>query len=448
MKKRYLENLTNLSERVLANRYIPVTPTPRQAEFLTNPLLEVLYGGGAGGGKSVALLMAALMHIDHADYNAIIFRKTFTDLSLPSALMDVSKQWLTDTPARWNELKKVWFFPSGATLSFGYLDTQNARYRYQGSEFHFIGMDEVSQIDKLSYLYLFSRLRKQKKDAEIPLRMLSASNPPQTDDGMWVYDRFIREATPRHHLDPSTGKEYTHFFEKEDDDGKRAFVPALISDNPYIHDSYLDSLARLDWVSREQLLYGHWLVRADGGIFKKEWFTQYYDPSDPPDFDERLISCDLAFKDTITSDFTVYQAWGRKGANYYLIDQVRGRWGFPQAKTEFKKFCDRHPTFLRKIIEDKAAGISMIQDLKDDVPGLIPYNPGAKSKLERAQLISPLFEARNVYLPTHRSWTNDYVSEMVAFTGSKQGTDDQVDATSQALVKMKRHTQKFYVGSF
>jgi predicted phage terminase large subunit-like protein len=392
--------------------------------------------------------MAALMYVDYPDYNAIIFRRTFTDLSLPSALMDVSKQWLTDTPARWNELKKIWYFPSGATISFGYLDNQNAKYRYQGSEFHYVGMDEVSQIDKLSYLYLFSRLRKQARDAAIPLRMFAASNPPQVDSGMWVYDRFIEDSTPRHSLDPETKKEYIHFYEKEDEDGKRAFVPALLADNPYIHDSYLDSLARLDWVSREQLLYGHWLVRADGGIFKREWFTNFFDPSVPIDFEETVISVDMAFKDTKQSDFTVYQLWGRNKVNFYLVDQVRGKWGFPQAKAEFKKFCDRHPKTLRKIIEDKAAGISMIQDLKDEVGGLIPYNPGAKSKMERAQLVSPLFEARNVFLPAHRSWVDDYISEMCAFTGASNGTDDQVDATSQALVKMHRHTQKFYVGSF
>jgi predicted phage terminase large subunit-like protein len=392
--------------------------------------------------------MAALMYVDYPDYNAIIFRRTFTDLSLPSALMDVSKQWLTDTPARWNELKKVWFFPSGATISFGYLDNVNAKYRYQGSEFHFVAMDEVSQIDKLSYLYLFSRIRKQAKDSEIPLRMFSASNPPQTDAGMWVYERFINESTPRHHLDPETKKEYVHFFEKEDKDGKRAFVPALLGDNPYIHDSYLDSLARLDWVSREQLLYGHWLVRADGGVFKKEWLSQWYDPSDPPQFEETVISVDMAFKDTVGADFTVFQCWGRNKANYYLIDQVRDKWIYPKAKQEFKKFCDRHPTTLRKLIEDAAAGQSLIQDLRDDVPGIIAFKPGNKSKLERASMVSPLFEARQVYLPTHRSWTDDFVSELVAFTGAKGGTDDCVDAMSQALARMKRHRQEFFVGSF
>lgn len=446
VKARYIKNIKLLTDTVLNNEYIPYTPTPRQAEFLTNPHDEVLFGGGAGPGKSIALFMAALMYVDYADYNAIIFRKSYTDLSLPNALMDVSKQWLLNTDAHWNELKKIWTFPSGATINFGYLDNVNAKYRYQSAEFHFLALDEVSQIDNLSYIYLFSRLR-QKRESDIPMRMLSATNPPQSDAGLWVYSRFIEDATPIHYKDSISNKSYIHYYEKQDEEGGRAFVPALLTDNPYVKDTYEASLKRLDYVTRMQLQYGDWLVRPSGGIFKQAWFSQYYDPSDPPVFDDRVISVDMAFKDTKDSDWTVMQAWGKKGGNYYLVDQVRGRWQYPTAKKEFIKFCDRHPTFIRKIIEDKAAGISLIQDLKDEVSGLVPYNPGAKSKMERAQVVSPLFEARNVFLPTHRGWTTDYIAEMLAFTGAKGGTDDQVDCTSQALIKLTRHKYKFFVAT-
>ena len=445
-----MRNLELLTERVLSNQYIPkdIVPTSRQAEFLANQFMEVMYGGGAAGGKSVALLMAALMYVDVPDYNAIIFRKTFSDLSLPGALMDMSKTWLTRTDAKWHDLTKKWEFPSGATVSFGYLDTANARYRYQGAEFHLIAIDEVSQIDQLSYLYLFSRLR-QKVESKVPLRMLSATNPPQSEDGMWTYARFIQDAIPHHLVDPDTGEEYVLYHERKDDEegGARAFIPALYADNPYVSKTYMQSLNRLDWVTREQLLYGAWLVRADGGIYMDEWFDRWYDPEDPPDFEETCISCDLAFKDTAGADFTVYQAWGRYKKNYYLIDQYREKMIYPKAKEEFIKFCNRHPEIHRKIIEDKAAGQSLLQDLKDVVPGLRAYNPGAKSKMERAQLVSPLYEMHQVYLPLHRPWTTDFISEHVAFTGSTNQHNDMVDAASQALILMKRSAQKFYITS-
>ncbi len=100
-------------------RYIPHTPTARQAAFLLLPDQEVFFGGAAGGGKSDALLMAALQYVDAPKYAAILFRRTYADLSLPGALMDRAHEWLDGTDAVWNEQTKTWRFPSGATLSFG-----------------------------------------------------------------------------------------------------------------------------------------------------------------------------------------------------------------------------------------------------------------------------------------------------------------------------------------
>lgn len=120
-------------------KYIPYDPTPKQRAFLLmNNSKEILYGGAAGGGKSVAQLMAALQFVDVPGYSAILFRKTYADLSLPGALIDMSKQWLMpfveSKEVKWSEKEKQYVFPSGATLNFGYLESANDCYRYQGAE--------------------------------------------------------------------------------------------------------------------------------------------------------------------------------------------------------------------------------------------------------------------------------------------------------------------------
>lgn len=120
-------------------KYIPITPTPKQTAFLLmNDKREILYGGAAGGGKSVAQLAAALQYVDVTGYSAILFRRTYADLSLPGALIDMSKTWLMpyteSKEVHWSEKEKKYTFPSGATLSFGYLENDNDCYRYQGAE--------------------------------------------------------------------------------------------------------------------------------------------------------------------------------------------------------------------------------------------------------------------------------------------------------------------------
>ena len=76
------------------NRFIPHTPTPRQAALLLLDCREAFYGGAGGGGKSDALLMAALQYADVPGYHALIVRRNLPDLAMPNALMDRAHAWL------------------------------------------------------------------------------------------------------------------------------------------------------------------------------------------------------------------------------------------------------------------------------------------------------------------------------------------------------------------
>lgn len=235
-------------------KYIPITPTPKQSAFmLMNNTKEILYGGAAGGGKSVGQLASALQFVDIPGYSAILFRRTFADLSLPSALIDLSKQWLmpfvNSGEVRWSEKEKTYKFPSGATLSFGYLENDNDCFRYQGSEFQYIGMDECTHISPANYRYLFSRLRKP-KTLNVPLRFRATCNP----GGM--YSDFY----------------YNRFFVEGEENG-RIFISAGLIDNPHLDaDEYRQALAELDPVTRAQLEDGNWNVRESGDMFDRHWF--------------------------------------------------------------------------------------------------------------------------------------------------------------------------------
>lgn len=242
--------------------YSPHTPEPRQQAFLKLGdlgILEALYGGAAGGGKSDCLLMAALQYVDVPGYAALILRRSYQDLALPGAIMDRSKQWLMGSRARWSEVDFRWTFPSGATLSFGYLRRFNDVYRYQSAEFQFIGFDELTQFTEAEYRYLFTRLRRpssldpDQPLARVPIRMRSASNPGGIGHE-WVKRRLVERKT-----DPDDPKDTPERARR------RIFIPAKLSDNPHVdQEEYIESLSNIDPYLRAQMLDGNWDAREPG----------------------------------------------------------------------------------------------------------------------------------------------------------------------------------------
>lgn len=235
--------------------YCPHAPTEKQTlALIAHRFLpaeepsEVFYGGAAGGGKSDWLLMGALEYVDVPGYAAIIFRKTFTDLALPGAIMSRSHEWLRSTDAHWNA-QKQWVFPSGAVLQFAFMDRASDELRYQSAEFQFVGFDELTQFPEDQYTYLFSRLRRPEEGplSRVPLRQCAASNPGGVGHG-WVKARFP--------IKPGETK------------GRRVFIPAKMDDNPHLDViGYRASLSKLGETLQRQLEDGDWDV-AEGMAYQ------------------------------------------------------------------------------------------------------------------------------------------------------------------------------------
>jgi predicted phage terminase large subunit-like protein len=182
-------------------------------------------------------------------------------------------------------------------------------------------------------------------------------------------------------------------------------------------------------------------VPMGGAIVKTEWL-QYYEPGELPErFSGVLQSWDTANKATDLSDFSVCTTWGVRDDRFYLLDVFRKRLNFPELKRAVRELAQRYrPTSI--LIEDKASGTPLIQDLRaDGLIGIKPYEPPAGTdKVMRLHLQTPLFANGHVSLPRHATWLTDCVAELIGFPGTK--FDDQIDSTTQALQFLKEGSDK------
>jgi predicted phage terminase large subunit-like protein len=401
-------------------RYHRTQPTLPQTAFLLLDQTEALYGGAAGGGKSEALLMAALQYVDVPGYAAILFRKRFTDLMLEGALIPRSHEYLQGTDARWNANEKRWTFPSGATLSFGYLEHEDDKYRYQGAEFQFVGFDELTQFTATQYTYLLSRLRRR-AGSLVPVRCRATANPGGKGHE-WVRDRFLTRGKAE----------------------GRPFVPARLEDNPHLdRAAYELQLSELDPVTREQLRNGNWDVRPAGGYFRREWFEIVDAP--PPGLRwVRYWDC-AATEPSPTNpdpDWTVGCKMGRASDGcVYVSDVRRVRQGPGKVEQLVRHTAgmDSSSTAVWMEQEPGSSGVSQISRYAREV--LMGYDfHGDKvtgNKVERAKPLSAAASHRLVKL-VRGDWNGPFLEELEAFP--EAGHDDQVDAASGAFEKLSRRS--------
>lgn len=362
------------------------------------------------------------MYADTAGYAALLLRRSYADLALPGAIMDRAGDWLQTTDAHWSETDKTWTFPAGATLTFGYLQTQNDHLRYSSAEFQFIGFDELTQFPERQYRFMNSRLRRL-AGVKVPIRLRGATNPIGPGKP-WVKQRFLVEGLKaRNDL---TGEPEP-----------RLFVPAKVSDNPALDQvEYLRSLAELDPVTRAQLLAGDWDARPPGAMFRREWFP--IQDQLPLKVQASIRYWDIAATEEapgIDPDYSVgvKLAWGYDG-RFYVEDLIRRRLTPYNLERLIRSTGDTDGQGVPVVIEEEggASGKALIDHYQRNVlPGFAVWGDRPTgSKEQRAQPLSATSEAGNLIL-IRGAWIGPFFDEAESFPDVDH--DDQVDAMSGAL---------------
>jgi len=298
-------------------------------------------------------------------------------------------------------------------LQFGYLETEADKYRYQGAEFDFIGFDELTQFTESQYTYLFSRLRRR-ADSNIPLRMWSASNPGGVGHN-WVKQRFIVEGTKY----------------------RRVFVPAFLSDNPYLDkESYIQNLMRLDLTTRKQLLEGSWEA-AIGTMFHRDWFQIIPKAKSPMNL-RKIRVWDLAATEPEKGkdpDWTAGALMGMWQGQYYIyhLEHFRGSPKSVEDRIQATARADGRDVEIWMEEEGGSSGKITTDHYAREV--LLGFTYRAQrstgSKENRANPFSAAAERKNVFL-VEGDWINAFLDEAEVFPEGDH--DDQVDVCSRGVV--------------
>lgn len=377
--------------------------------------------------------MAALQFVTYPGYRALVLRRTFTELSMPGAIMHRCHDWLRPTDAKWHANENTYTFPNKhgppASLTFGYLQHEADKYRYSSSEFHGIFPDELTQWPESQYTFLLSRIRRPAGDT-LPLRMRSASNPGGVGH-IWVKERF---KLPHGRTD-------------------RPFIPARLNDNPHVDRvAYERGLSELSPVLREQLLRGDWNVTEGGNLYSRAWFGIVEREAVPP------MICRVRFWDLAATDPTKSKVPKGHGpcwtagvllglattGQWYVLDVVRLRAQPQGVEQAIRNTAQRDGPSVPIVIEEEpgSGGKNTIDHYRRFVLvgySVEPYKPES-SKTARSGPVSSAANAGNVKL-VRGPWNDAFLDEVELFPNGP--FKDQGDAFSGAFTSLRQARSGF-----
>lgn len=250
---------------------------------------EVLFGGAAGGGKSKAIVMDALMRcLRWPNTSAYIFRRTYTELE--DTIITEAKRSIPDSVGRYNVGRHEVNLLNGSKIHFRHCASIGDMYNYAGAEIHWLYFDELTTFEQQIYDFLKTRLRAKKTLGIVPI-VRSSSNPGSIGHG-WVKKMFVT-AGPymeivRHEIpEPEDGK--IEYYTTQ-------YIPSLATENPHISEEYKKELRKKPKALRDALLYGHW------DAFEGQVFVEF--TNDPKHYADGI-------KTHVISPFPIPDHWAR-----------------------------------------------------------------------------------------------------------------------------------------
>jgi len=418
-------------------KQVVIRPQPTQEKFLSSPADIAIFGGAAGGGKSWSLLLDPLRNIHDPNFRGVIFRRTYPQIRNSGGLLDRSYQIYPLVGGRCRATTLDWIFPSGAVISFRHLKLERNIHDYQGSEFDWMGWDELTQFTEQQFWYLSSRLR---SSSGIRPVIRATTNPDPDSFVRKLIDWWIGD--DGYPIPSRAG--VLRYFERKDEQiiwldhptpnsKSITFIPSRLEDNQILMQSdpgYKAWLLSLPLVDRERLLMGNWNARAEPGkVFKREWIQIV----DSVPVGKEGSGWDLAVQEKQISgrdpdytakvrgilaedgSFTIVDAWETHCTPAELDNLIRAT---AQREQGILQIFEREPG---------ATGAAYLNHIRQMIGpiGVVPRN---KDKIAHVKPLSALAERGKLKI-LRGPWNALLISR---FTSFPDGHDDLVDAAATA----------------
>jgi predicted phage terminase large subunit-like protein len=431
-------------------RIIKPQPGPQQ-NFLASAADIAIYGGGAGGGKTWALLLEPLRHRANPKFQAVIFRRNLVQVTNPGGLWDESAKLYAPAGARPRIQSREWKFRSGARVKFAHLEHETTVYAWQGAQVPLICFDELTHFTRGQFFYMLSRNRSL---SGIRPYVRATCNP---DADSWVAELIAWWIDPETGFPIAERAAQLRWFVRNGDaldwaDSRDVlaarypaippksltFVPARLDDNPALNRAdpgYRANLLALPTVDRERLLGGNWKIRPAAGLYFSRGWCETVDAA-PADL-KFVRYWDLAATPRTADndpDWTVGVKLGRAGNGAYLVaDVVRFQGGPGEVVARVKNTATADGRAVRiGLPQDpgsagKMLAASFVREL-DGYAVVVARESG--DKITRFGPFSAQARAGNVQI-LRGAWNEDFLAALEGFPEARH--DDDADAAAGAM---------------
>ncbi len=463
----------------VAEEPIVIRPQPGPQEaFLASLADIVIVGGAAGGGKTYVLLIEPLRHVDNGNFGAIIFRRTYPEITKMGGPWHDAGVLYPYLGATAREHILEYRFPSGMTVAFSHMQHTKDRLSWKGAQIPLICFDQLEEFHEEQFWYLLSRNRSVSAGVRPYVRATCNPVPGDDETGGWlnkliswwidketgyaipersgVLRWFVRLADELHWADKP--EEFASRFPDIKEDQIRpkslTFIPAKLEDNVALEradPNYRATLMALPLIERERLLKGNWKIKPTAGkIFNRAWFgilrewPKDGDGKERPDVKELVRYWDKAGTEG-GGKFTAGALVGRRECGRFIIaDVVRDQWSAQNRENVIKQtaFMDRQRYGNVSNWVEQEPGSGGKESAENTIRNLAGFNIRAErvtgDKVTRAGPLSAQVEAisgvGNVDLLLG-DWNEAFLVEAQNFDGI-HGFMDQIDAAAGAFNKL------------